>query len=268
MRKKNRRLNGDGGEKNVLYLIGTVIGISIIAFIFTVMSYNNNDNKTIKTEQIAEIVTNTINSSSLEQVSTQIGKSVEEVKEEAKEAEKQVNIISVFDDDVETNNINENLDNNEIREEIQNNVEQTNSEVVETKKLEFILPVTGDIIKEYAKENLIYSETLNEWTTHQGIDIESEKTTIVKAAEDGEIIGIKNDPRYGITVIIRHQDGFETRYANLLTAEFVKEGEMVVRGQTIGTVGNSAAFEILDPFHLHFEMLKDGEYVNPENYIK
>ena len=57
-------------------------------------------------------------------------------------------------------------------------------------------------------------------------------------------------------------------YSNLLTAEFVVEGEKVEQGQTIGTVGNTATFEIADEPHLHFEILKDNESVDPELYLK
>ena len=45
-------------------------------------------------------------------------------------------------------------------------------------------------------------------------------------------------------------------------------GENVKAGQTLGTVGNSATFEILDDPHLHFEILKDGVAVDPEMYVK
>ena len=90
----------------------------------------------------------------------------------------------------------------------------------------------------------------------------------VKSAEAGIVKTIKNDPRYGTTVIIEHANGFETRYANLLTAEFVNVGEEVTKGQTIGTVGNTGAFEVLDDSHLHFEILKDEEYQDPMLYIE
>ena len=102
---------------------------------------------------------------------------------------------------------------------------------------------------------------------HTGIDIKADKTTVVKAAEAGKVTAIKNDPRYGTTVIIEHANGYETRYANLLTAEFVTVGAEVSKGQTVGTVGNTATFEILDDYHLHFELLKDGEYQDPVIFI-
>lgn len=132
----------------------------------------------------------------------------------------------------------------------------------------FSMPVDGEIVKHYGKEKLIYSDTLKEWTTHLGIDIKADKTTVVKASADGTVKSIKNDPRYGLTIVVQHQNGFSTIYANLLTAEFVVEGEPVKSGQTLGTVGNSATFEILDDPHLHFEILKDGNSIDPEMYIK
>lgn len=85
---------------------------------------------------------------------------------------------------------------------------------------------------------------------------------------DGTVKSIKNDPRYGLTITIEHSDGYTSTYSSLLTSEFVKEGEKVSQGQTIGTVGNSAVFEVAEDCHLHFELLKDGISINPEIYLK
>ena len=114
----------------------------------------------------------------------------------------------------------------------------------------FKYPVTGDVLTEYAKDKLVYSNTLGEWITHTGIDIKTEKTTVVKASADGTVKAIKTDPRYGLTVVIEHTNGFSTVYSNLLTA------------------GNTASFEILDESHLHFEILKNGEQIDPNMYLK
>lgn len=136
------------------------------------------------------------------------------------------------------------------------------------KELSFMAPVVGEITTDYADESLVYSKTLDEWTTHLGIDIKANKASSVVASESGTIKSVKNDPRYGLTVIISHEDGYETLYANLLSADFVKEGDTVSENQTIGTVGESASFEVSDSPHLHFEILKDGESVNPTTLIK
>lgn len=163
----------------------------------------------------------------------------------------------------------------EVRENVKNtetkasDAEKTVEEPKETKKeITFVNPVEGEIIGEYAKDNLIYSETLKEWITHTAIDIKADKTSVIKSAADGIVKTILNDPRYGLTVIVEHDDGYETVYSNLLTAEFVVEGEEIKQGQTIGTAGNTASFESSMECHLHFELLKDGEYLNPSIYLK
>ena len=181
--------------------------------------------------------------------------------------------LSNSNQEANTINTNENTSNTNVTsQENQTINEQTENKVKENNTNEnttqFIFPVEGEVIKEFAKDNLIYSETLEEWITHPGIDIKADRTTIVKSVADGTVKSIKNDPRYGLTVTIEHADGYTSVYSSLLTAEFVKEGEKVTQGQTIGTVGNSAVFEVAEDNHLHFELLKDGSNINPEIYLK
>lgn len=140
--------------------------------------------------------------------------------------------------------------------------------IEEKETFEFMSPVEGEILVDFAKEELVYSKTLEEWTTHLGIDIKANKTSVVSASERGIVKSIKNDPRYGLTVTISHGDDFETVYSNLLSTEFVNEGDTVEKGQALGSVGESASFEIAEIPHLHFEMYKNGEVVNPTEYLK
>ena len=167
----------------------------------------------------------------------------------------------------ENSGTNENASANENNSTIEN-TDENNESANQTSDTEFIFPVEGEVIKEFAKDNLIYSETLEEWITHTGIDIKADRTTVVKSVANGTVKSIKNDPRYGLTVTIEHDNGYTSVYSSLLTAEFVKEGEQVTQGQTIGTVGNSAVFEVAEDNHLHFELLKDGSGINPEIYLK
>ena len=168
-----------------------------------------------------------------------------------------------------TNNTTSNVNTNTANNTTTNTNTTTQNKVTEEKKeVTFIKPTEGEIICEFAKDNLIYSETLKEWVTHTAIDIKADKTSVIKASADGIVKSIVNDPRYGLTVVIEHDDGYETVYSNLLTAEFVVEGEEVTQGQTIGTAGNTASFESAMESHLHFELLKDGEYLDPSIYLK
>ena len=227
--------------------------------------------------KISEVNYNVIKSSNnvtilpTEEASSELGKSVNEVQEENTLT---INQISGGDNeeenDEEINNIVEDIETNAnvITNETNKNSNKEEKEEEKKNINQFIYPVSGEIIKEFAKDNLIYSETLEEWITHNGIDIKAERATVVKAVADGTVKSIKNDPRYGLTVTIEHSNGYTSSYSSLLTAEFVKEGEKITQGQTIGTVGNSAVFESAEDNHLHFELLKDGSNINPEMYLK
>lgn len=133
--------------------------------------------------------------------------------------------------------------------------------------IRFSYPVYGKIINKYAMDQLIFSKTLQQWTTHSGVDISSDEGSVVKAAMDGVVKSIKNDPRYGITIIIEHTGGLKTVYSNLSSANMVKPGQTVKKGQAISGIGSTAVFESEDEPHLHFEVLKENKAVNPLDYL-
>ena len=280
MKRDLRKISNQDDELNIKIIKYSGIGIAILAVIvFGLLIYSKSLNDEVKegtltSEQISNILNNTTSSGNTESASTEIGKSVNEVETELNAN----NVISNNTTNLNNTNINSNknvLTTNKITSS--NTTSQTNSKVEETEKnkteetnveMSFEKPVEGDVVRDFAVESLIYSETLQEWTTHTGIDIKADKTTVVKAAEAGTVKTIKNDPRYGLTIIIEHVNGFQTVYSNLLTSEFVVEGEKVEKGQSLGTVGNTAAFEIADEPHLHFEIIKDNVQVDPNIYLK
>ncbi len=130
-----------------------------------------------------------------------------------------------------------------------------------------IMPVFGDVTFEFAKDKLVYSKTLEEWRTHDGVDIAADRGTPVKAAADGVVSEIKNDPRYGVVVIIDHKDGIKTVYSNLASDDMVTSNQKVKQGDIIGSVGDTAIFESAEQSHLHFEVLVDNESVDPVAYL-
>jgi len=130
------------------------------------------------------------------------------------------------------------------------------------------MPTMGKVITAFAMDTLVYSKTLEQWNSHNGIDIAADLGTPVKAAMEGTVAEvITNDPKLGIVVILNHGSGIQTLYGNLHSDELVKKGDKVEKGQVIGAVGKTAPFEIEDPPHLHFEVLKDGENIDPEQYL-
>ena len=164
---------------------------------------------------------------------------------------------------------NQNNQNKQNQSNTENNGDASKNANSVENNAEFIRPIEGETAKIFSMDSLIYSETLQEWVTHRGIDIKAEKGAEVKAIADGTIKSIKTDPRYGISIIIKHSKGFESVYACLLNeAQGLKEGDTIKQGQVIGNVGNSGVFESAEGMHLHFEMTKDGDYVNPDIYVK
>ncbi|NMB27031.1 MAG: M23 family metallopeptidase [Tissierellia bacterium] len=129
------------------------------------------------------------------------------------------------------------------------------------------MPVDGKIGMDFTTDNLIYSETLEEWTSHKGIDIFAQEGEEVKAVLSGEVVEVYEDPLWGIVTIIDHGNGLMTKYANLSTGEMIEEGFKVTRGQVINKVGKSASIEMMMNPHIHFEVIKDGVNVDPKDYL-
>lgn len=135
--------------------------------------------------------------------------------------------------------------------------------------LNFIKPVDGDISKNHSGSDLVYSETMNDYRTHSGIDIAAPEGTTVLSSEGGTIVSIENHPLWGTTVEIEHANGFETCYKNLADSlpEGIETGSYVSSGGIIGVVGSTALVEIGEKPHLHFEMSVNGIPVDPTEYL-
>lgn len=100
---------------------------------------------------------------------------------------------------------------------------------------------------------------------HKGIDISAEIGTKVYAAGSGKIIRIaSSEDGYGNCIVIDHGFGFVSRYAHLSGFK-VKEGDEVKKGDLIGLVGSSG--RSTGP-HLHYEIEKEGEKIDPKKFIK
>ena len=128
-------------------------------------------------------------------------------------------------------------------------------------------PVEGEAVAEYAMDCLSYNETTRDWRVHAGLDLAAEAGTEVKAAADGEVYTVYDDPEMGMTVVIRHEDGYTTHYASLADEVAVKAGDKVTLGQTIGTVGNTALMESALPDHVCFRVTLDGETIDPAEFL-
>lgn len=147
------------------------------------------------------------------------------------------------------------------------NIEETKKDVLEDEvyvyEYTFIRPVKGETLKEYSMDKVIYSKTLDMWKVHDGIDIFACLGEDVLASEKGIVERVYEDSFYGYSVIIDHQNGIKTIYRNLAEEILVKEKQEINKGQIIGKIGNTASGECKDEVHIHFEVIKNGEIVNP-----
>ena len=132
---------------------------------------------------------------------------------------------------------------------------------------EFSKPVNGVIVNHYSCDLPIYSKTLDQYMVHSGVDIEAEEDSQVKAVAPGTVTAVYEDDKLGMTIQLTHDNGLMTQYSNLSTGTLVEVGDVVERGQVIGGVGRTALFESLEPAHLHFEVLKGGDPLDPNEYV-
>jgi len=103
---------------------------------------------------------------------------------------------------------------------------------------------------------------------HKGIDLGAKIDTPIVAASNGVVRVstdlLENKKNYGTLIIIDHDDGYHSVYAHL-NSRSVSAGEKVFAGQLIGHVGETG--KATGP-HLHLELLKDNEHVDPSDYIQ
>ena len=134
-------------------------------------------------------------------------------------------------------------------------------------KPNFDQPVKGKVQAAYSMDKLVFSPTFNEWRTHSGVDISAPRGEVVHSIGNGVVLEVKNDPRYGFTIVIDHKNGYKSLYANLASDKTMTVGKEVKIGDAIGSVGATAIFESAEATHIHFELFKENKLVDPAAYI-
>ena len=130
----------------------------------------------------------------------------------------------------------------------------------------YSLPVNGDIINQFSNGELVKNTTLNDWRTHDGIDIAAAKGDSVYAVTDGTVTEIRKDSLWGTIIVIDHADGKQSIYSGLAEIVPVKIGEVVLAKQVIGSV-DGIPCEMSDDFHLHFGMKENGSWIDPLSVV-
>lgn len=131
-----------------------------------------------------------------------------------------------------------------------------------------VTPLTGEVAAAFSVDALVYSPTLEDWRTHDGVDIAGALGESVLAACSGTVRAVTEDPLMGVQVVIDHEGGYQTTYANLQSQPPVAPGDTVSAGQIVGAVGDTAAAEAAQSPHLHFSVTRDGTPMDPAEFLQ
>jgi hypothetical protein len=123
-----------------------------------------------------------------------------------------------------------------------------------------IWPTTGWLSRGYGMK---YDPFTGYKQMHRGIDVANHRGSPIIAPADGRISSIGRNSEMGKTIVINHGYGFKTRFGHLSEIK-VKRGQTVKRGEVIGLMGSTGYST--GP-HLHYEVIRNGKFYNPMNYI-
>jgi len=134
---------------------------------------------------------------------------------------------------------------------------------------ELALPASGKLAQIHSVDVQVFSDTMQDWRVHLGIDISTEQSAQVYAAADGKVAQIWDDPMMGTCIALTHTGDCVTVYKNLAkeVATGIEVGTEVKAGQLIGQVGDTAILELAEEPHLHMEMTVKGLQVDPLEYF-
>lgn len=127
-------------------------------------------------------------------------------------------------------------------------------------------PVSGRVLNSYSGDELVYSKTLGDWRTHNGIDYAAAKGEKVSAPAAGKVTLAGADGSWGPTVAIEDASGRLWRISGVADLK-VKAGDTVTAGQALGTVG-SVSCECAEDSHIHLEVKQDEKYLDPAKVMQ
>lgn len=144
--------------------------------------------------------------------------------------------------------------------------ETTTTSTATTKSANLFVFPASNVVSQTYSDQPVFSETLQAWNTHNGVDFSADKGSEVKALADGTITAVRQDVLWGDCIEIDHGNKIVTRYYGV-AAKNITENQSVKAGEVIGTVTEIPA-EILEPSHIHVEICANGNFVNPMTLIR
>ena len=122
-------------------------------------------------------------------------------------------------------------------------------------------PFSGRVLNAYSGDELVYSKTLGDWRTHNGVDYACAEGSAVSAPCSGKVTETGTDGRWSSVVTLEDASGRLWRVCGVNSLA-VKPGDTVTAGQKLGTVGTISC-ECAEEAHIHLEVLQNGQYLDP-----
>ena len=122
-------------------------------------------------------------------------------------------------------------------------------------------PVSGKVLNAYSGDELVYSSTLGDWRTHNGVDYACTQGAAVAAPVAGKVVSAGAEGNWGTVVVLEDAAGRSWRLCGVADPA-VKAGETVTAGQKLGTVG-TVGCECAEESHIHVEVKQGESYLDP-----
>ncbi len=123
--------------------------------------------------------------------------------------------------------------------------------------------VEGELIKEFG---FVFSPTLKDYRFHGAVDVAAAEGTAVKCVLAGVVDSIQSSTEEGVTITVNHGGGVKSVYSHLAQASVDKD-IYIEAGQVLGSLGQPGNLETVEGCHLHFGLIRDGEPIDPLQYI-
>lgn len=257
---KNKRIDYRKKRREKTFLLTSVLIIGLISFGITLSAYTFQKNKK-NDESENKIVYNSALSKEQKIVAENLVKELEKLETNQKQEELTNETLKTDEKITESKEIKKVVNEPESIEDVQNEVVEVSSKP--TKDIKFMKPVEGKIGLDFSYDRLVYLKTLDEWGIHCGVDFMAEIGAEVKASLDGTIKKIYEDNEFGVSIVIEHEEGLETKYSGLDNNILVQIGDEVSKGDVIAKIAKPLGIERDEGSHLHFEVLRDDVYIKP-----
>ena len=131
---------------------------------------------------------------------------------------------------------------------------------------QLLWPIAGNILMDYSMDKTVYFSTLDQYKYNPAIIIEGSVDQNVLSAASGKVISIENVDETGTTITMDIGSGYQVIYGQLKEPA-VQQGDYVQAGALIGYVAEPTRFYSKEGSNLYFQVLKDGESINPKELL-